>query len=130
MDREQSRNGSASARPETWPRGAPVAPPQRQRASIRKTALCTFQVHIGQSHVLTESAQDLSLTGVFVEMDSYGVLVGDPAEVLIGFADNDGRQCEHRITAEVVHVRPQGVALKFDQYGNRAYTDLVNLLYS
>jgi hypothetical protein len=102
---------------------------QRQRASIRKALPCTLHVRIGASHILTQSVHDLSLTGVFVQTDPTGVAIGDRAEVLIGFVDHGGRPREHRIGAEVVRVQPRGIGLRFDQYGNRAYTDLVNYLY-
>jgi len=131
MDKEQSKNGSdiGTGREQGWPTRAAAASSQRQRTCIRKASACLLQVRIGQSHILTQSAHDLSLTGVFVEMNPDSVLLGDQAEVLIGLTDNNGRPHEHRITAEVVRIQPEGVALKFDQYDNRAYTDLVNFLY-
>ena len=41
-----------------------------------------------------------------------------------------GHQIEHLIPAVVVRIQPQGVGLKFDRYSEKAYTDLVNLLYT
>jgi hypothetical protein len=132
MNNEPIEKGNAAGiarEPDPLARAATVSS-QRQRTSIRRDRSCTLQIRIGQSHVLTQSVHDLSLTGVFVEMNPEGVFPGDPAEVRIGFTDNNGRPCEHRIPAEVVRIRSEGVALKFEQYGNRAYTDLVNFLYS
>ena len=131
MDKQQSRNGN---RPDTapaqyWPASGAISPRPRQRTSIRKALPCTLQLRFGQTHLLTQSVHDLSLTGVFVEMDPKGILIGDPVEVTIEFADQGGQPVQHAITAEVVRVTPEGVGLKFDQYGNRAYTDLLNILY-
>lgn len=111
--------------PSKLPAGASL----RQRASIRKPVPCNLLVKVGASYVIARKIHDLSLVGAFVEMDVTGLAVGDFVEVIIGFAYNQ-RQIEHQISAEVVRVETEGAGFRFCTYGNRAYTDLVNLLYA
>lgn len=123
---QQPPSGTA-ANPAAWVGQAT----SRQRASIRKTVPCTVQVRRGTSYTLATKIDDLSLTGVFVEMDTAGVVIGDTLEVRVAAADRQ-RQHAHELTlpAEVVRVEQGGVALRFGAYTNRTYTDLVNLLYA
>lgn len=101
----------------------------RQRVSIRKSIPCNMLVRIGSSYVIASRIHDISLAGAFVDMDTAGLAVGDLVEVVIGFAYNQ-RQIEHQISAEVVRVETDGAGFRFCTYGNRTYTDLVNLLYA
>lgn len=101
----------------------------RPRASIRKSVGCTVQVRHGASFTLATKIDDLSLTGVFVEMDTRGVVVGDYLEVRVAAANRPQRSSELILPAEVVRVEKDGMALRFGAYPNRTYTDLVNLLY-
>jgi hypothetical protein len=101
----------------------------RKRVSIRKSMPCNILVRIGSSYVIARKIHDISLVGAFVEMDTTGLVEGDLVEVVIGFAYIQ-RQIEHQIAAEVVRVETEGVGFRFCTYGNRTYTDLVNLLYA
>lgn len=101
----------------------------RQRVSIRKSIPCNMLVRVGSSYVIARRIHDISLVGAFVDMDTAGLAVGDLVEVVIGFAYNQ-RQIEHQISAEVVRVETDGAGFRFCTYGNRTYTDLVNLLYA
>ena len=101
----------------------------RQRVSIRKPMPCNIFVKIGSSYVIARKIHDISLVGAFVEMDTTGLVTGNLVELVIGFAYNQ-RQIEHQISAEVVRVETEGVGFRFCTYGNRTYTDLVNLLYA
>lgn len=102
----------------------------RQRGSIRKAASCNILVRSGTSYSLVRNIHDLSLDGVFVEMNSPDILHGgDSVEVILSF-DAKGQQAEHSISAEVVRVQQEGVALRFGKYDDRTYTDLVNFLYA
>lgn len=101
----------------------------RQRVSIRKSMACNILVRIGSSYVIARKVHDISLVGAFVEMDTTGLAAGDLVEVVVGFVYNQ-RQIEHQISAEVVRVETEGVGFRFCTYGNRIYTDLVNLLYA
>ena len=101
----------------------------RQRVSIRKPMPCSILVKTGSSYVIARKIHDISLVGAFVEMDTTGLAAGNLVELVIGFAYNQ-RQIEHQISAEVVRVETEGVGFRFCAYGNRTYTDLVNLLYA
>lgn len=101
----------------------------RQRVSIRKTIPCSILVKVGASYVIARKIHDISLVGAYVEMDPAGLTLGDEVEVVMDFAYK-GRNVEHAISAEVVRIENDGVGLKFYAYGNRTYTDLVNLLYA
>lgn len=100
-----------------------------QRGSIRKALACDIFIKSGTSYIIAKKIHDLSVDGVFIEIDTAGLIEGDRAEVLISFA-YQGRQIEHLIPAEVVRIQLQGVGLKFAQYSDQTYTDLVNLLYT
>ena len=101
----------------------------RQRVSIRKPIPCNILVRVGSSYTIARKVHDISLVGAFVEMDTTGLAVGGIVELVIGFAYNQ-RQIEHPISAEVVRVETEGVGFRFCTYGDRTYTDLVNLLYA
>lgn len=102
----------------------------RQRSSIRKAIPCNILVRSGSTYSLVRNIHDISLDGVFVEMSSPDILHGgDTVEVILSF-DGKGQQAEHSISAEVVRVQHEGVALKFGTYSDRTYTDLVNFLYA
>ncbi len=102
---------------------------RRQRVSIRKPTPCNILVKTGSSYVIARKIHDISLVGAFVEMDTTGLAVGNLVDLVIGFAYNQ-RQIDHQIPAEVVRVETEGVGFRFCTYGNRTYTDLVNLLYA
>jgi PilZ domain len=101
----------------------------RQRGGIRKTIPCSILVKVGASYVIARKIHDISLVGAYVEMDPAGLALGDEVEVVMDFAYK-GRNVEHAINAEVVRIENEGVGMKFNTYGNRTYTDLVNLLYA
>ena len=90
---------------------------------------CAILVKTGSSYVIARKIHDISLVGAFVEMDTTGLTAGSLVELVIGFAYNQ-RQIEHQISAEVVRIEAEGVGFRFCAYGNRTYTDLVNLLYA
>lgn len=135
MDRK--RQSPNDTRPETradiWlTRSAfqnPIDTSLHQRGSIRKAPACDVLIKSGKSYVIPKKIHDLSVDGVFVEIEPNGMVEGDRAEVMISFG-YQGHQIEHLIPAVVVRIQPQGVGLKFDRYSDKAYTDLVNLLYT
>lgn len=100
-----------------------------QRGSIRKAPACDVFIKSGKSYVIAKKIHDLSVDGVFVEIETNGMLEGDRAEVMISF-EYQGQQIEHLIPADVIRIQPQGVGLKFGRYSDKTYTDLVNLLYT
>jgi len=100
-----------------------------RRVGIRKSMPCNIIVKLGSAYVIARKIHDISLVGAFVEMDTTGLAVGDPVEVVIGVSYNQ-RQIEHQISAEIVRIDTEGVGIRFSTYGNRTYTDLVNFLYA
>ena len=88
-----------------------------------------MMVNTGPSFVLACKVCDISLAGAFVEMDPAGLVPGDIVDIVIDF-DFGSHQTEHQMSAEISRVENQGVGLKFNAYGDRTYTDLVNLLYT
>ena len=57
------------------------------------------------------------------------MLPGTPVEAVLALKQH-GKYGMHRLPAEVVRTDRNGVALRFRNYDDRAYTVLVNLLYS
>ena len=109
---------------------SPAQGSSRQRASIRKTVACTVQLRHGATLILPRTVGDLNLTGVFVEMDTQGIAVGDRIEVWIGAGSANQNPFDLILQSDVVRVDERGLALKFQSYPSKAYTELVNLLYA
>ena len=136
MDRKRltPSDAQSGARADIWlTRSAfqksPIDTSFHQRGSIRKAPACDIFIKAGKSYVIAKKIHDLSVDGVFVEIEPIGMLEGDRAEVMISFG-YQGKQIEHLIPADVVRIQPDGVGLKFGRYSDRTYTDLVNLLYT
>lgn len=108
----------------------PAPASQRQRASIRKTVSCTVQLRHAATLILPCTVADLNLTGIFVEMDTQGVAVGDRIEVWIGAGSTQQNPFDLILQSDVVRIEDRGLALKFLSYPSKAYTELVNLLYA
>lgn len=101
----------------------------RRRVGIRKAVPCSILVKTGSSYILARKIHDISLDGAYVEMDPSGLVVGQTVDIVIELSSNDN-QSEHQISAEISRVDESGVGLRFSNYGDRAYTDLVNFLYA
>ena len=108
----------------------PIQGSLRKRASIRKAVSCSVQVRHGDSFIIPRVAEDLSLTGIFVEMDTQDISIGDSVEVWVGVTNKLQQPLELVLSADVVRIHDNGLALKFRAYPNKAYTELVNLLYA
>ncbi|MCK7583586.1 MAG: PilZ domain-containing protein [Chromatiales bacterium] len=101
----------------------------RQRASLRQAPPCSALVKSGSTCLIPKAISDISLDGLFVELDSAGMVPGDIVELMLEFSD-PRRTVDLQIAAEVVRVEASGVGLHFCDYGNQTYTELVNLLYA
>ena len=99
------------------------------RVSIRRAIPCTILVNFGTTYAIASNILDISLTGAYIDLDAAGAQLEDAVEVVISFA-YQGKQIEHRIPATIVRLQSEGVGLKFKDYDNQTYTDLVNLLYA
>ena len=82
-----------------------------QRGSIRKAQPCDIFIRSGKSYIVAQKIQDLSMDGVFIEVDTAGFTEGDWVEVLVSFA-YQGSQIEHLIAAEVVRKQAHGIGLR------------------
>ncbi len=99
------------------------------RESIRRAIPCTILVNFGTTYAIASNIFDISLTGAYVDLDAAGAQLADVVEVVISFA-YQGKQIEHKIPARIVRLQSEGVGLKFEDYDDQTYTDLVNLLYA
>lgn len=99
------------------------------RESIRRAIACTILVNFGTTYAIASNIFDISLTGAYVDLDAAGAQLTDEVEVVISFA-YQGKQIEHKIPARIVRLQSEGVGLKFEDYDDQTYTDLVNLLYA
>ena len=72
---------------------------------------------------------DLSLGGAMLERRRDALPPGTPVEAVLALKKH-GDHGLHRLPAEVVRTDGNGVALRFSNYDDMAYTALVNLLYS
>ena len=100
-----------------------------QRESPRRTLPCNVLVNTGSAYLIAHAIHDISLVGVFVELDSTGLVLGDLVDVVLEFSDPP-RTIDIQLSAEVVRIDRAGVGLRFCDYSDQTYTDLVNLLYT
>ena len=138
MENKQPRKQPVpTARPESdWRRvahGRPYAerrePDIELRSNPRKTIPIEVVLNYGLTHSEVVPIRDLTMGGVFVEMTAVELHEGALLELLLRYRYKD-RHIEHRLPAQVVRVTPDGVALRFGDYDDDAYTDLVDLLYA
>lgn len=100
-----------------------------QRESPRGAPPCSALVKTGAGYVIARAIHDISLAGLYVELDPAGVVLGDLVEVALEFNDTRGI-IDLQLTAEVARVERNGVGLRFCDYSDETYTDLVNLIYA
>jgi hypothetical protein len=100
-----------------------------QRSSIRKKISLNIVINYDLAYSKRWKMRDLSLGGAMVEMKRDELLPGTLVEAVLALKEH-GEYGLHRLPAEVVRADRNGVALRFRNYDNKAYTALVNLLYS
>lgn len=100
-----------------------------QRTSIRKKISLNIVINYDLAYSKHWKVRDLSLGGAMVEMRRDELLPGTPVEAVLALKEH-GEYGLHRLPAEVVRTDGNGVALRFRHYDDKAYTALVNLLYS
>jgi hypothetical protein len=99
------------------------------RGGVRRRKPLTALVNYGMTYSALLPVRDLSLTDVFVEMDPAFLSVGASLEFVLRYRYR-GRPVELRLSGVVRRIEPDGVALRFGEYDDAAYTHLVNLLYA
>ena len=100
-----------------------------QRTSIRKKISLNVVINHDFSYSRRWRVRDLSLNGAMVEMEREELVPGTMVEAVLALKEHDQYDL-HRLPADVVRVDKNGVALRFRRYDDKAYTALVNLLYS
>ena len=100
-----------------------------QRSSIRKQISLNMVINYDLAYSKRWKVHDLSLGGALVEMSRDGLLPGTPVEAVLALKEH-GEYSLYRLPAHVVRTDANGVALRFCNYDDKAYTALVNLLYS
>lgn len=111
------------------PRVSDAVRSHSQRVSPRKTLPCSVLLKTNGTYVMARTIHDISLVGTYIEIEPAGLAMGDLVEVVVEFSDGE-RSTDLQLNAEVVRIDGQGVGLRFGAYGDRVYTDLVNLLYT
>lgn len=120
----------AGARPESSaPAGADRTDGDFAPRDLRKKIPYVALINYGLTYSVPRHVHDLSPSGALVEMDATDLKEGASVEFVLRF-HYKGRSVEHRIPARVVRISTAGAALKFGEYSDAAYTDLVNLLYA
>ena len=100
-----------------------------QRASIRKKISLNVLINHDLTYSKRWKVRDLSMSGAWVEMAGEELAPGTPIEAVLSLKERD-EYILYRLPAQVVRMDGNGVALRFSRYDYRAYTALVNLLYS
>lgn len=111
------------------PRVSDAVRTHSQRISPRKTLPCSVLLKINSTYVMARAIHDVSLVGTYVEIEPADLAIGDFVEAVIEFSDGE-RSTGLQLNAEVVRIDRHGVGLRFSDYGDQVYTDLVNLLYT
>ena len=100
-----------------------------QRTSIRKKISLNIVINHDLAYSKRWKVSDLSLGGARVEMRKDELLPGTSVEAVLALKEH-GKYGWYRLPAEVVRTDRNGVALRFRNYDDKAYTALVNFLYS
>ena len=100
-----------------------------QRASIRKKISLDVLINHDLAYSKRWKVRDLSMSGAWVEKTGAELTPGTPIEAVLSLRERN-EFILYRLPAEVVRRDGNGVALRFNRYDDRAYTALVNLLYS
>lgn len=99
------------------------------RQALRRHAPLTALINFGLHYSRRWPIRDLSTNGAFVEMPAIGIKPGMSIEFVLRFRAGN-RAVEHRLPARVERIESDGVALRFGQFDDQAYTDLVRMLYA
>ncbi|MHB8455036.1 MAG: PilZ domain-containing protein [Acidiferrobacterales bacterium] len=126
VGRTLSQSHRQTGYPESAPRGR--GQNSHQRISIRTAVPYQALINYGMNYSAVWRIHDISMSGAFVEMAVGDLGAGASVEFVIRFRRRD-RLVEHRLPATAIRVQSNGVALKFGDYSDDAYTDLINLLY-
>jgi hypothetical protein len=100
-----------------------------QRSRICKAISLNIVINYDEVYSKRWKVHCLGLNGATVEMRRDELLPGTPMEAVLALKEH-GECGLHRLPAELVRTDRNGVALWFRSYDDRAYTALVNLLYS
>ncbi len=99
------------------------------RSDARKQIPLEALVNYGLTYSVPWHIRDLSPTGAFVEMDPADFSEGAYVEFVLRF-QYKGKPIEHRLPGKVTRIEPNGIPLRFGNYDDESYTDLINLLYA
>lgn len=99
-----------------------------QRQSIRKKVSLNVLINHNLAYSKRWKVCDLSLSGAMLKAQD-PISAGASVEVVFTLRGDD-RYDQHRVPADVVRADRQGMALRFRNYDDLAYTALVKLLYS
>jgi len=73
--------------------------------------------------------RDISLDGAFVEVKDFGVAVGTDVDLVLKVrSGQDHSHC--RLSATILRVEEDGVAIKFHDLDNRSYQVLFDIVYT
>ena len=97
------------------------------RFNLRRNLELQAVLNYGQTHSEPAVIRDLSLGGAFIEMTPVDLREGCYTELILRFRYK-GDIKEHRLGAHVMRIDPEGVGLRFNQYDDDVYTDLVKLM--
>lgn len=97
------------------------------RFNLRRNIQLQAVLNYGQSHSEPAMVRDLSLGGAFIVMAPVDLREGCYTELILRYRYK-GAVKEHHLGAHIARIEPEGVGLRFNQYDDDIYTDLVNLL--
>lgn len=110
--------------------GARLDPDQslNTRVSLPADVLYKAVIDDGSSQHSVWKIRDMSMTGVYVEMDVSHLREGAVVELLMRYNFRD-RMIDHRLPAKVVRIQLNGAGLRLSHVDPQAFRDLLALLY-
>ena len=99
------------------------------RVGIPAHIVYTAIIDDGKTHHVAWGIRNMSLSGVFLDMDTSHLREGSTVDFLLR-CTLEGRALDRRIPAKVVRTQLNGLALQFGYYDTSTCRDLVGMLYS
>jgi hypothetical protein len=118
----QNKAGSSSL-----PRNVGV-PPGDARVSIPAYIVYTVIIDDGRTHHAAWSIRNMSLSGVFLDMDVSQLQEGMIVDFILRYT-HKGRVFDYRIPSKLVRMQLNGLALQFNYHDTATCHDLISLLY-
>jgi hypothetical protein len=98
------------------------------RRSPRRQVVLDARIIAGSNQTIPVKVQSISASGAFAHAADLTLNVGAAVEFVL-LCQRKGEPSELRMSATIVRLEQNGVALRFGRYDSVVYTDLISLIY-